>query len=168
MEKKVLIVDDEERVIQSIVGVLEDEGFWVTTASSGEEALWVFQQEKPDVILLDIWLPGMDGIEVLKRLKWIAPDCQVIMISGHATISTAMTAVKLGAFDFIEKPLSLDALLMTIRRALDHQRELLTVERAEEIATEEHLRKKTIFLKEMTRESIDSPLSSIREKYLYR
>ena len=74
--------------------------------------------------LLDIWMPGMDGIEVLKRMKWIAPDCQVIMISGHATISTAMAAVKLGAFDFIEKPLSLDVLLMTIRRAIDHQEDL--------------------------------------------
>ena len=92
-------------------GVLEDEGFRVATARSGEEAIRVFQQEEPDVTLLDIWMPGMDGIEVLKRLKWIAPECQVIMISGHATISTAMTSVKLGAFDFIEKPLSLDVLL---------------------------------------------------------
>jgi len=76
------------------------------------------------VTLLDIWMPGMDGMEVLKRLKWISPDSQVIMISGHATISTAMTAVKLGALDFIEKPLSLDILLITVRRALDRQKEL--------------------------------------------
>src|SRR4030043_1304596 len=135
MEKKVLIVDDEERVLKSIAGVLEDEGFRVTTARSGEEAIGIFQQEGPDVTLLDIWMPGMDGIEVLKRLKWMAPDCQVIMISGHATISTAMTAVKLGAFDFIEKPLSLDVLLMTVRRAIDHQKELLTVRQSEEIVT---------------------------------
>ena len=124
MTKKVLVVDDEERIVQSIAGVLEDEGFQVTTARSGEEAISVFQKEGTDVILLDIWMPGMDGIEVLKRLKWIAPDCQVIMISGHATISTAMTAVKLGAFDFIEKPLSLDLLLLTVRRALDQQKAL--------------------------------------------
>jgi YesN/AraC family two-component response regulator len=137
MEKKVLIVDDEERVVQSITGVLEDEGFRIATARSGEEAIGIFQQEEPDVTLLDIWMPGMDGIEVLKRLKWIAPDCQVIMISGHATISTAMTAVKLGAFDFIEKPLSLDLLLMTIRRALDHQQELVTLHRSQEIITED-------------------------------
>ena len=88
MEKKVLIVDDEERVVQSIAGVLEDEGFRVVKARSGEEAIKIFQQDEPDITLLDIWMPGMDGIEVLKRLKWIAPDCQVIMISGHATIST--------------------------------------------------------------------------------
>jgi UDP-3-O-acyl N-acetylglucosamine deacetylase len=123
MGKKVLIVDDDERVVQSIAGVLEDEGFQVITAKSGEEAIGIFEQKRPDVTLLDIWMPGMDGIEVLKRLKWMAPDCQAIMISGHATISTAMTAVKLGAFDFIEKPLSLDVLLMTIRRALDRQKQ---------------------------------------------
>jgi UDP-3-O-acyl N-acetylglucosamine deacetylase len=124
MESKVLIVDDEERVVQSIAGVLEDEGFRVVAARSGEEAIDTFQRENPDVTLLDIWMPGMDGIEVLKRVKGMVPDCQVIMISGHATISTAMAAVKLGAFDFIEKPISLDVLLMTIRRALDRQEEL--------------------------------------------
>jgi UDP-3-O-acyl N-acetylglucosamine deacetylase len=160
MEKKVLIVDDEERVLQSITGVLEDEGFRVTTARSGEEAIGIFQQEGPDVTLLDIWMPGMDGIDVLKRLKWMAPDCQVIMISGHATISTAMTAVKLGAFDFIEKPLSLDVLLMTIRRALDRQNELLTVRRSEEIVTEEISLREKMTSKETTGEIISPPLPS--------
>jgi UDP-3-O-[3-hydroxymyristoyl] N-acetylglucosamine deacetylase len=146
MEKTVLIVDDEERVVQSIAGVLEDEGFRVATAKSGEEAIGFFQKEEPDITLLDIWMPGMDGIEVLRRLKWMSPDCQVIMISGHATISTAMAAVKLGAFDFIEKPLSLDLLLMTIRRALERQREMLTVQRSEEIVTQEPPQQgKTIF-----------------------
>src|SRR3972149_3178091 len=133
MEKKVLVVDDEERVVQSIAGVLEDEGFRIAKAKSGEEAIKVFQEEGPDVTLLDIWMPGMDGIEVLKRLKWIAPECQVIMISGHATISTAMTAVKLGAFDFIEKPLSLDLLLMTVRRALDQRKVLQTGRQPREV-----------------------------------
>jgi len=160
VEKKVLIVDDEERVVQSIAGVLEDEGLRVATARSGEEAIGTFQQEEPDVTLLDIWMPGMDGIEVLKRLKWIAPDCLVIMISGHATISTAMTAVKLGAFDFIEKPLSLDLLLMTIRRALERQKELLAVQRSEEIVSEDSpLMGNTIPLKEL----ISPPLYSVRE-----
>ena len=160
MEKKVLIVDDEESVVQSIAGVLEDEGFRVAIARSGEEAIGIFQKEEPDITLLDIWMPGMDGIEVLKRLKWIAPDCQVIMISGHATISTAMTAVKLGAFDFIEKPLSLDVLLMTIRRALERQKEFLTVQRSEEIVTEDSpLMGNPIPLRELT----TPPFYSIRE-----
>jgi len=132
MEKKILIVDDEERVVQSVRGVLEDEGFRVSSAKSGEEAIEAFQRENPDVTLLDIWMPGMDGIEVLKRFKGMVPDCQVIMISGHATISTAMAAVKLGAFDFIEKPVSLDVLLMTIRRALDRQMQLSVDEQPRE------------------------------------
>lgn len=124
MKEKILIVDDEESVVQSIEGVLKDEGFQVVTAKSGQEAIEVFKNELPALVLLDIWMPGMDGIEVLKRIKWISPDCQVIMISGHATISTAMAAVRLGAFDFIEKPLSLDTLLLTIRTALDQQKDL--------------------------------------------
>ena len=167
MEKKVLIVDDEERVVQSIAGVLEDEGFRVTTSRGGEEAIGVFQKEEPDVTLLDIWMPGMDGIEVLKRLKWMSPDCQVIMISGHATISTAMAAVKLGAFDFIEKPLSLDVLLMTIRRALDHQKELLTAQRSQEVVTQDvPLQEKMGFLKEMAGELAAPPLSTLGETAL--
>lgn len=136
MEKKVLIVDDEERVVQSVIGVLEDEGFRVAAAKSGAEAIEAFQRENPDVTLLDIWMPGMDGIEVLKHFKGMVPDCQVIMISGHATISTAMAAVKLGAFDFIEKPISLDVLLMTIHRALDRQMELSGDKRPPEFPSE--------------------------------
>jgi len=163
MAKKVLIVDDEESVVQSIAGVLEDEGFRVATAKGGEEAIKVFQEEEPDVTLLDIWMPGMDGIEVLKRLKWIAPDCQVIMISGHATISTAMTSVKLGAFDFIEKPLSLDVLVMTIRRALNHQKELVTGQQSNEMVSEELFQGKKIFSAERAQELTGPPLPSIRE-----
>jgi UDP-3-O-acyl N-acetylglucosamine deacetylase len=163
MEKKVLIVDDEERVLSSIAGVLEDEGFRVTTARSGVEAIGIFQQEGPDVTLLDIWMPGMDGIEVLKRLKWMSPDCQVIMISGHATISTAMTAVKLGAFDFIEKPLSLDLLLMTIRRAIDRQKELLNVRQSEEIVTVGVPFQEKMISREMPGEIVGPPLFALPE-----
>jgi UDP-3-O-[3-hydroxymyristoyl] N-acetylglucosamine deacetylase len=164
MEKKILIVDDEERVVQSITGVLEDEGFRVAMARSGEEAIGIFKKEEPDVTLLDIWMPGMDGIEVLKRLKWISPDSQVIMISGHATISTAMAAVKLGAFDFIEKPLSLDTLLVTIRRALDHQREMMTTQRSEEVATQKAAFRDRVGLqKEVIGDVSGFPFSTFRE-----
>ena len=163
MDKKVLIVDDEEGVVQSVAGVLEDEGFQVATAKSGEEAIRAFQQEEPDVTLLDIWMPGMDGIEILKRLKWIAPDCQVIMISGHATISTAMTSVKLGAFDFIEKPLSLDVLLLTIRRALDRQKDVSSVEGSERMVIEEPFQDEKIFLEETPGELPGPAFDSLRE-----
>ncbi len=156
MERRVLIVDDEESVVQSITGVLEDEGFQVTAASSGEEAVALFEKEEPDVTLLDIWMPGMDGIEVLKRFRSISSDCLVIMISGHATISTAMAAVKFGAFDFIEKPLSLDLLLATIHRAFDRQKELSPTE-GEGGAQGPSLQGGVPLSKEMAEGSLDMP-----------
>jgi len=119
---KILVVDDEEGVLKSVAGVLEDEGYETVGARDGAETLVRYQEEGPDAIVLDIWLPGMDGIEVLRQIREIDPDCAVIMISGHGTISTALKAVKLGAFDFIEKPLSMDVLLMTLEKALEHRR----------------------------------------------
>ena len=157
MEKSILVVDDEERVVQSIAGVLEDEGFRVTIAKNGEEAIDLFQREEPDITLLDIWMPGMDGIEVLKRIKGISPECLVIMISGHATISTAMAAVKYGAFDFIEKPLSLDLLLLTIRRALDRQKGVSGIQMTEEMEPSEiSATEKPHFSKEIPEGFIDT------------
>jgi UDP-3-O-acyl N-acetylglucosamine deacetylase len=163
VDKKVLIVDDEERVVESIAGVLEDEGFRVATARSGEEAIRVFEEENPDITLLDIWMPGMDGIEILKRLKAIAPERQVIMISGHATISTAMTSVKLGAFDFIEKPLSLDVLLLTIRRALDRQEDASSADGPGRGVTEEPFEYKKISPEEIMGELPSPSLESFRQ-----
>ena len=163
MEKSVLIVDDEERVVQSIAGVMEDEGFRVTKARSGEEAIAIFEQEEPDVTLLDIWMPGMDGIEALKRIKGISPECVVIMISGHATISTAMAAVKFGAFDFIEKPLSLDLLLMTVRRALDHGKEYSESRRPGEALPRSSLQGDAVLSPEIPAESYDPSPSAIQQ-----
>jgi UDP-3-O-acyl N-acetylglucosamine deacetylase len=163
VDKKVLIVDDEEGVVESIAGVLEDEGFRVAKARTGDEAIRVFQEERPDVTLLDIWMPGMDGIEILKRLKAIAPERQVIMISGHATISTAMTSVKLGAFDFIEKPLSLDVLLLTIRRALDRQKNLSSAEGSGKMVAEEPFEYRKISLGGVGGELPDPALGSLGE-----
>ncbi|HEX4999534.1 MAG TPA: sigma-54 dependent transcriptional regulator [Terriglobia bacterium] len=126
---RILIVDDEPGIRQSLTGVFEDEGFTADSVSSGEECLSRIERENYDVVLLDIWLPGIDGLETLGRLRERAPTTLIIMISGHATIATAVKATKLGAYDFIEKPLSLEHTLLVVRRALSHRR----LERANDI-----------------------------------
>lgn len=122
MAVNVLIVDDEESIRHSLSGVLMDEGFSVLKAEGGLQALQIIKQEVPEVVLLDIWMPGIDGIETLTRIKTQYPEIQVIMISGHGNIETAVRATKLGAFDFIEKPLSLDKVMLAISHALDFRR----------------------------------------------
>jgi two-component system nitrogen regulation response regulator NtrX len=119
MTHTVLIVDDEPSIRSSLGGVLEDEGYEVITASNGHEALKTIDEELPDLVLLDIWMPGIDGIETLKRLRSQYGSIQVVMISGHGNIETAVAATKLGAFDFIEKPLSLEKTLLTVQNALN-------------------------------------------------
>jgi two-component system nitrogen regulation response regulator NtrX len=119
MRKTILIVDDEESICQSLGGVLADDGYEVLTAGSGEEALKIVEEEMLSLVLLDIWLPGIDGIETLKIIKSGHPQLRVVMMSGHGTIETAVKATKLGAFDFIEKPLSLEKVLLIVKHALD-------------------------------------------------
>ncbi|MDY6844244.1 MAG: UDP-3-O-acyl-N-acetylglucosamine deacetylase [Thermodesulfobacteriota bacterium] len=111
MKKTILIVDDELSILKSIKGIFLDEGFDVLTAKNGEEALTIIESEQPELVFLDIWLPGIDGIEVLKKIKSKFPHIQVVIMSGHSTIGTAVHALKLGASDFLEKPFSLDNLL---------------------------------------------------------
>ena len=118
MSKTILVVDDEKDIRFSLTGILEDEGYQVETAASGAEALDNVRQNLPDLVLLDIWMPGMDGLETLEKLKASFPQVTVVMISGHGTIETAVRTTKLGAFDFIEKPLSLDKVLITVTNAL--------------------------------------------------
>jgi len=118
MSKTILVVDDEKDIRISLAGILEDEGYQVVTAASGSEALECARQELPDLVLLDIWMPEMDGLEVLEKLKTLFPQLTVIMISGHGTIETAVRTTKLGAYDFIEKPLSLDKVLISVINAL--------------------------------------------------
>lgn len=118
MSKTILVVDDEKDIRTSLTGILEDEGYQVVTASSGVEALESVRQDLPDLVLLDIWMPGLDGLETLEKMKILFPYLTVIMISGHGTIETAVRSTKLGAFDFIEKPLSLDKVLITVSNAL--------------------------------------------------
>jgi two-component system nitrogen regulation response regulator NtrX len=118
----VLIVDDEESILETLTGILEDEGYKAVTASSGEEAIKQFSEIPPDIVLLDVWMPGMDGIETLRNIREKNKHVCVIMISGHSNIDTAVHAIKLGAYDFLEKPLSLDKVLILVRRALEKQR----------------------------------------------
>ncbi len=116
--KTILVVDDEDYIRSTIAGILSDEHYNVKLAKDGFEALSAMKSFEPHVVLLDIWLPQMDGLEVLKRIKEQHPDTIVIMISGHGTIDTAVKTIKMGAYDFIEKPLSADKLLITINNGL--------------------------------------------------
>jgi len=122
MFPSVLIVDDEPSILKTLGGLLTDEGFEVITALNGYEALKIIAEESPDLILLDIWMPGIDGIETLKEIKKDNPYIQVIIITGHGTIETAVKATKLGAYDLIEKPLSIDKVILSINNALNFRR----------------------------------------------
>ena len=118
----ILIVDDERAIQSTLSAVLEDEGYRVSAVGSAPDAIALLADEAPDLVFLDIWMPGMDGLEALAEIKQRRPETTVVMISGHATIETAVKATKLGAYDFIEKPLSLEKTLLAVSRALDHSR----------------------------------------------
>jgi len=122
MYPAVLIVDDEATIIESLEGILSDDGFEVMHAFNGYEALKKIESQSPDIVLLDIWMPGMDGIETLKEIKKIAPALPVVMITGHGTIESAVDATKSGAYDFLEKPLSIDKVMVTINNALNFRK----------------------------------------------
>ena len=122
MFPSILIVDDEPSILQSLSGLLADEGFEIKTASNGYEGLKIVEEGSPDLVLLDIWMPGIDGIETLKEIKKNYPTIPVIIITGHGTIETAVKATKLGAYDLIEKPLSIDKVIVTINNALNFRR----------------------------------------------
>ncbi|MDQ3372597.1 MAG: sigma-54 dependent transcriptional regulator [Acidobacteriota bacterium] len=118
MSNSILIVDDERGIRDTLRGVLEDEGFDVETVESGEACLKLVEENNFACILLDIWLPNIDGLETLKKLREQRNDSAVVMISGHGNIETAVNATKLGAFDFIEKPLSIEKTILTVRNAI--------------------------------------------------
>ena len=130
MARKILIIDDEAAIRSSLTGALKDENYEVMAAGSGEEGLDFVANNPYDIVLLDVWMPGIDGMETLKRIKSVVPDLPVIIMSGHGNIETAVKATKLGAYDFVEKPLSLEKLLVTLRNActfsqLNQENELL-------------------------------------------
>jgi len=123
-EAKVLIVDDEAAIRQSLRGVLGDENYDCTAVESGEACLQIMDRDTFDAVLLDIWLPGMDGLATLERIQEIPVDARpaVIMISGHGNIETAVKATKLGAFDFVEKPLTIEKVSVALKNAVQQQR----------------------------------------------
>lgn len=122
MFPSILIVDDELPILKTLSGILSDEGFEVATAQTGYDALKSIGQNYPDLVLLDIWMPGMDGIETLKEIRKDYPYLPVVLITGHGSVEAAVQAVKLGAYDFIEKPLSIDKVVVTINNALNFRR----------------------------------------------
>jgi two-component system, NtrC family, nitrogen regulation response regulator NtrX len=122
MEGTILIVDDEPGVRTALGGVLRDEGYTVEAVSSGEACLERMTRGTIDLILLDVWLPGMDGLTTLARLRERQVDAQIVLISGHGNIESAVRAIKLGAFDFVEKPLSLEKTVLVVRNALRQRR----------------------------------------------
>ena len=128
----VLVVDDEPQIRSSLRGILAEEGLRVLEAEDGRQALDLIHRENPEVVLLDIWMPEVDGLQLLQQLHDERQSPAVIMISGHGNIETAVKATKLGAFDFIEKPLSIEKTLLVVKNALENkhlQDENLTLKR---------------------------------------
>lgn len=122
MAASILVVDDEAAIRTSLRSILEDEGYEVSVAANGVEALKIYGTDPPDLMILDIWMPEMDGLETLRRVKEFVPATQVMMISGHGSIETAVKAIKLGAYDYIEKPLSLENVTFRVKQALEQFR----------------------------------------------
>src|SRR5579862_423249 len=122
MPDSILIVDDEQGIREALSSILTDEGYEASAVASGEECLALLDRRSVDLVLLDVWLDGIDGLETLQRMRTRGMDPMVVMISGHANIETAVRATKLGAFDFIEKPLSLEKIVLAVRNALDYMR----------------------------------------------
>jgi two-component system nitrogen regulation response regulator NtrX len=129
MRESILVVDDEAGVRSSLAGILGDEGYAVEAVESGEAALAALENRRYDLLLLDVWMPGMDGLEVLARVRTLDPEVPVVVISGHGSIETAVKAVRMGAQDFVEKPLALEKTLLVVKNAL-RQRKLEVENRA--------------------------------------
>src|SRR6202521_2090797 len=122
MSNSILIVDDEQGIREALSSILADEGYEPVAVASGEECLSLLEERSIDLVLLDVWLDGIDGLDTLERIRKNGVDAMVVMISGHASIETAVRATKLGAFDFVEKPLSLEKVILVIKNALEVHR----------------------------------------------
>src|SRR5213596_2495985 len=137
MSESILIVDDERGIRETLSAVLRDEGFTADAVATGEECLKAIARRAYGCVLLDVWLPGINGLETLSQMRDSNCDAAVVIISGHGNVETAVRATKLGAFDFIEKPLSIEKTLLTVRNALRQQQlELINAEMSAELAKE--------------------------------
>jgi two-component system, NtrC family, nitrogen regulation response regulator NtrX len=149
----ILIIDDEPGIRSVLTDILEDEGYTIRVAPDGIDGLRMLEQRDIDLVILDVWLPNKGGIDVLKEIKTVQPDLEVIMISGHANIDLAVKALKMGAFDFLEKPLSLDKVITVTKNALA----------LEELKRENRKLKDSLFMEdEMVGES--APIQTVRER----
>lgn len=162
MKNTILIIDDEEGIRTSLAGVLEDEGYDVVLAEDGLVGLEQVRNEQPDLVLLDIWMPNLNGMDTLKKFKESWPYLPVIMMSGHGTIETAVKATRMGAYDFIEKPLSLEKVIVTVENALamsrlrEENRSLRSV-----MAREQELVGETAVLKSLRGEILQAAASDV-------
>ena len=118
---KILVIDDEEIVLKSCQRALTNEGYEIKTAKNGRDGIKMLENEAFDLALIDIKMPDMDGIEVLRKAKEKWPDTEVIIITGYSTIATAVSTIKLGAYDYIEKPFTPEDLLLAVRKALGQE-----------------------------------------------
>jgi len=126
MSELVLIVDDEPGILTTLSSVLTDEGFETVCTGSGEEAVQLYRERSPDVVFLDIWLPDRDGLEALQDIREMDPTAAVVMMSGHGTTSTAVKAIKMGAFDYVEKPVSYNQVVKSVKGALEYRQSVVT------------------------------------------
>lgn len=156
MKGRLLVVDDETNVRVSLEGILKDEGYSVETVATGEECLHALQRKVYDVVFLDIWLPGKDGLAVLEEMRIKGSSPSVIMISGHGSIETAVQATKLGAFDYVEKPLSLEKILLVLEHALKEKR-----------LEEENRSLRDIFHRENAMIGSSVPMQALRQQIQY-
>ncbi len=155
-----LIIDDEESICHSLAGVLSDEGWGTVTALNGQTGMIEFKLHQPDLVFLDVWMPGLDGIETMQLLKDMNPEVPIIIMSGHGTIETAVRATKLGAFDFIEKPMSIDKILPLAEQVASNRLQKLS-------GTVRNLKKPDLIGSSPAMQPIQKQLSIVAPRYAW-
>ena len=158
---KILIIDDDKTILDSCSQVLIQEGYQIEMAEDGDTGLQNAKTEKPDLVLVDLKMPGKDGMEVLKELRTFDPNCVAIVITGYGTIESAVEAMKSGAFDFLPKPFTPDELRIIVRRGLERRQYIKETEKLR--AEKENLRKNFV---SMTSHELRSPLAAVQQNLM--